>query len=79
MLIKKVVAWYTEEQLKHSDLVHSYQSAYRRGHSRETALFKVHSDNRDALDEGPMAALIVLDLTAVFHVIHHRILHYRSI
>jgi len=50
------------------------QSAYRRGHSTETARLKVHSDIAEALDEGSMTALIMLDLSTAFDVIDHPIL-----
>jgi len=60
--------------LEHNDLNDIYQSAYRRGHSTETALLKVHSEIAEALDEGSMTALIMLDLSAAFDVIDHPIL-----
>ena len=47
-LIEKVVARRIEEHLEHNDLNDIYQSAYRRGHSTETALLKVHSDIAEA-------------------------------
>ena len=40
------------------------QSAYRRGHSTETALVKVYSDLVRALDDGHQAVLALLDMTA---------------
>ena len=40
----------------------------------ETVLLKVHSDIAEALDEGSMTALIMLDLSAAFDVIDHPIL-----
>jgi len=40
----------------------------------ETAILKVHSDIVEALDEGSMTALIMLDLSAAFDVIDHPIL-----
>jgi len=43
-------------------------------HSIDTALLKVHSDNTDALDEGAMTALIMLDLFTAVEVIDHPIL-----
>jgi len=43
-LIEKVVARRIEEHLEHNDLNDVYQSTYRRCHSTETALLKVHSD-----------------------------------
>ena len=45
------------------------QSAYRTGHSTETALLKVHHDIAGALDRKCMAALVLLDLSAAFDII----------
>jgi len=50
------------------------QSAYRTHHCTETALIKVHSDICAALDEGSMAVLIMLDLSAAFDTIDHNVL-----
>jgi hypothetical protein len=72
-LIENVVARHIEEHLKHNDLNDIYQSAYRRGHSTETALLKVHIDIAEVLDEGSMTALIIFDLSAAFDVIDHSI------
>ena len=72
-LIENVVARHIEEHLKHNDLNDIYQSAYRRSHSTETALLKVHSGITEVLDEGSMTALIIFDLSAAFDVIDHSI------
>jgi len=48
--------------------------SYRRGYSIETAPLKAHSDIAEALDEGSMNALTVLDLSSAFDVIGHPIL-----
>jgi len=73
-LIEKVVSRHIEEYLEYNDLNDIYQSAYRRGHSTETALLKVHSDIAEALDKGYMTALIMVDLSAAFDLIDHPIL-----
>ena len=52
MYSKGSVARRIEEHLESNDLNDSYQSAYRRGHSKETALLKVHGDIAGDLDEG---------------------------
>ena len=73
-LIEKVAARRIGEHLEHNDINDSYQSAYRRGHSTETVLVKVHRDIAEALGGGSMIALIMLDLSAAFDVLYHAIL-----
>ena len=58
--------------LKHK-LLPKLQSAYRRGHSTATAVFKVFSDI-DAIDKGHLALLSLLDLSAAFDTVDHSIL-----
>src|SRR5208282_438917 len=48
------------------------QSAYRAGHSTETALLHVLDSMYTAIDEKVMTALIALDLSAAFDTINHR-------
>ena len=50
------------------------QSAYRKGHSTETALLRIQDDIRRALDRGEGTLLVLLDLPAEFDTIEHSIL-----
>ena len=50
------------------------QSAYRRGHSTETALLKVYSDFTDAIDRGEITVLGLLDMSYTFDTVDHAIL-----
>jgi hypothetical protein len=57
-----------------NDLGNPLQSAYKCGHSTETALLKVQSDILRSIDNGKSVALILLDLSAAFDTVDHSIL-----
>ena len=65
-LLEKIVDTRIKEHLQANHLHEEMQSAYRRVHSTETALLKVHSDIMMALDRGQRIALVMLDLSAAF-------------
>jgi hypothetical protein len=50
------------------------QSAYRAQHSTETALLRVYNDLLLVVDDGDAAVLVLLDFSAAFDTIDHRIL-----
>ena len=50
------------------------QSAYRRGHSAETALLYVMNTAYTAADSKKITALVGLDISAAFDTIHHDVL-----
>jgi len=74
MLLLKRPGLHKEEMKNYRPISNIYQSAYCRGHSTETGLLKAHCDISEALDEGSMTVLIMLDLSAAFDVIDHSIL-----
>ena len=70
-----IVTWLLKKAgLDKSSLVSDAQSAYRRYHSTETAVFKVFSDIINAISNGKIALLSLLDLTAAFDTVDHDIL-----
>ena len=73
-IIEKAVAVQLEDHLAKNNLTDPLQSAYRKRHSTETALLKVHQDIAKAMDEGESVVLIMLDLSAAFDTIDHKIL-----
>ena len=56
------------------DLYPKLQSAYRRGHSTETALLKIHNDILIAMDRQHVILLVLLDLSAAFDTLEHSVL-----
>ena len=52
-------------------LLSPYQSAYRKGHSAESARIHVYSSFLKELDRGRSVFLILLDLSAAFDTISH--------
>ncbi|KAK3082746.1 hypothetical protein FSP39_004177 [Pinctada imbricata] len=76
-VLEKVVAKRLNEHLESNGLLDSLQSAYRKCHSTETALLRVHHDIATALDNNSCAVLMMLDLSAAFDLIDHDILFSR--
>ena len=62
------------DYLTNSGLLPWLQSAYRVGHSTETAVLKVLSDILLAIDSGDLSALVLLHLSAAFDTVDHNIL-----
>ena len=54
--------------------IENNQSAYRVGHSTESALLKVKSDLLHALDKQEVTCLVLLDLSAAFDTVDHDLL-----
>ena len=50
------------------------QSAYRPHHSTETALLRVKTDIIKAMDNQEVTCLVLLDLSAAFDTVDHKIL-----
>ncbi len=73
-VIEKVVASRLRDHLQANQLLDPMQSAYRAGHSTETALLRVHNDILSAVDKGHGVFLVLLDLSAAFDTVDHKIL-----
>ena len=73
-LIEKVVAKQLNNYIDSEGLSNVNQSAYRRLHSTESALLKIHNDIAALMDSGKAVALTLLDLSAAFNTIDHDIL-----
>ena len=60
--------------LEDASLHEIFQSAYKKGHSTETALKGIHNDILDAIDDGGCVILVLLDLSAAFDTVDHDVL-----
>ena len=73
-VIERIVASQLTGYLQINRLLPDHQSAYRQGHSTETALLKIFSDILDAADSAQVTLLGLLDLSAAFDSVDHDIL-----
>ena len=73
-IVEKVVAKQLTEYLDCNNLLPKLQSGFRRFHSTETAVLKVLSDVCSAIDQGQVALLALLDVSAAFDTVDHTIL-----
>ena len=76
-ITEKVVLNQLTSHLLEHNLFYPLQSAYRAGHSTETALLKIVNDLLTSLDQGKVSILSLLDLSAAFDTIDHSILFQR--
>ena len=73
-LVEKVVARQMNDHVDGNTLRDKMQSAYRSGHSTETALLRIKNDIDAALDRKSMVILVMLDLSSAFDTIEHEVL-----
>ena len=57
-----------------ANLHETFQSAYKKGHSTETALTRIHNDILCSIDDNEYLILVLLDLSAAFDTVDHYIL-----
>ena len=60
-----------QAHIKNNHLCNPLQSAYRKHHSTESALLKVHNDIIISMEKGEITALTLLHLFAAFDTIDH--------
>ena len=70
-VLERVVAVQIKHHITSNNLDNLHQSAYKTGHSTETALLKIKSDIHANLAQNKPTALILLDLSAAFDTIDH--------
>ena len=70
-IIEKAIATQIHSHLINNDIVYNFQSAYKTGHSCETASLRVYNDSVTTIGRGNGAMLVLLDLSAAFDTIDH--------
>ena len=73
-ILKRLVQSRLRPHLCNSDNFSEYQSAYRTGHSTETALLEVLDGVYTSADNKQISVLIGLDLSAAFDTVDHSLL-----
>ena len=73
-ILEKVVSERLKAHKTAEGLFEPFQSAYRAGHSTETAVVRVQNDILEAIDDGKCVFLVLLDLSAAFDTVSHDIL-----
>jgi hypothetical protein len=73
-LMEKVVSNQIKGHVDGMGLDNPFQSAYKSYHSTETALLSVANDILNSMGNGKVTALTLLDLSAAFDTIDHRLL-----
>ena len=70
-LVERVVGLQLCSHIQSHDLDNPQQSAYKAGHSTETALLSIKNEIHLSLAKGEPTALVLLDLSAAFDTIDH--------
>ena len=73
-LTERAVFEQTHAHMANHSLYPLLQSAYRLGHSTETALLKVHNDLLMNMDAQRVTLLVLLDLSVAFDTVDHEVL-----
>ena len=73
-LLEKYVASQIRQYMDSNDLFDVFQSEYRPAHSCETALVRIQDDILHSLDNRNTMILVLLDLSAAFDTVDHRLL-----
>ena len=67
--IEHAVTSQLTQHISENNLLEPMQSAYRSGHSTETALVKVKADLLHAIDQQKVVCLVLLDLSLAFDTV----------
>ena len=74
---EKTVVFHLNKYLINNNLKESLQSAYKSGHTTETAEGRVNNYIIMSIDQGKPIILVLLDLSAAFDIVEHNVLSFR--
>ena len=69
--LSKLIAHRIISHIEDNAIIDKFQSAYKCGHSTETALLRVYSDIVSTISKGSGSTLVLLDLSTAFDTIDH--------
>ena len=73
-IVEKVIHIQLDEYAVTNKLFSQFQSGYRKLHSCETAITKIHNDILMMIDKKQNVVLLLLDLSAAFDTVNHELL-----
>ena len=73
-VIERCAAKQIIQHIENNGLMELHQSAYRKHHSTETCLLKIKSDILEAMDKQMVTCVLLLDASAAFDTISHKVL-----
>ena len=73
-IFERVISKQIIEYLSENELYPINQSAYRKNHSTATTIVSIFDNIYNAIDEGNKVQLVLLDMSAAFDTISHKIL-----
>ena len=80
-IIERVVVARLKEHMSEHNMYEGMQSAYKAGHSTETALVRVTNDILTSMEKNQCVLIVLLDLSAAFDTVNHskllRVLQHR--
>ena len=70
-IIEKIISVRILQHITDNGIIDGFQSAYKAGHSCETALLRVYNDIVITIGKGNGSFLVLIDLSAAFDTIDH--------
>ena len=72
---KLIRLWQLEKYFSDNNILYSYQSGFRKGHSTDSCLIDLFDYIRCSLSEGEYVGMALLDLQKAFDTVNHKVLY----